>query len=106
MACVHRAIRTAGRAIYARLKRLWRGGLMGPRETLFDDNQDLRRCLRDLVALSTLPAVWLGYDTQHIAESLADALLGMLRLDFTYVCVKRYAHDAPLEVARTKAGLN
>jgi two-component system sensor histidine kinase HydH len=80
--------------------------LMGPRETLFDDNQDLRRCIGDLVALSTLPAVWIGYDTQRIAESLADALLGMLRLDFTYVCVKRYAHDAPLEVARTKAGLN
>jgi GAF domain-containing protein len=33
----------------------------------------LRRCVRDLVALSTLPALWAGRDPAHIAESLADA---------------------------------
>jgi signal transduction histidine kinase len=88
------------------LKRLWNEGLMGPRQPLFDDNQDLHCCLRDLVALSALPAIWIGYDMQRIAESLADVLLGMLRLDFTYVCVKRHALDVPLEVARTAEGWN
>jgi two-component system, NtrC family, sensor histidine kinase HydH len=76
------------------------------RDTLSDDNRDLRRCVRDLVALSALPAVWVGYDTGRVAESLADVLLGMLRLDFIYVCVKSHTPDAPLEVARTEEGLH
>lgn len=79
---------------------------MGPRETLFDDDQDPRRCLRDIVALSALPTSWVGYDWQRIAESLAEVLRAMLRLDLTYVCVKRYGLDAPLEVACTAEGLN
>jgi signal transduction histidine kinase len=79
---------------------------MVQRETLSDDSRDLRRCVRDLVALSALPAVWVGYDTGRIAESLADVLLGMLRLDFIYVCVKSHTPDVPLEVARTEEGLH
>jgi two-component system sensor histidine kinase HydH len=43
---------------------------------------------------------------QRIAESLADVLLGMLRLDFTYVSAKRHVLDVPLEVARTAEGWN
>jgi hypothetical protein len=34
---------------------------MVQRETLSDDLRDLRRCVRDIVALSALPAVWIGY---------------------------------------------
>jgi signal transduction histidine kinase len=79
---------------------------MVQRDTLSDDSRDLRRCIRDLVALSALPAVWVGYDTNRIAESLADVLLGMLRLDFIYVCVKGNTPDALLEVARTEEGLH
>jgi signal transduction histidine kinase len=79
---------------------------MVERDTLSDDSRDLRRCVRDLVALSALPAVWVSYDTGRVAESLADVLLGMLQLDFVYVCVKSHTPDEPLEVARTEEGLH
>ena len=54
-------------------------------ETSTCEVQQLRRGIRDLVALSALPAVWVGYDPRRIAESLADALLHMLHLDFVYL---------------------
>jgi signal transduction histidine kinase len=77
---------------------------MEPRQTLSGDSGDLRRCIRDIVALSTLPAVWMRYDTGRIAESLAEVLMDMLRLDFTYLWVKRQAPDDVLEVARPGTG--
>jgi len=45
----------------------------------------LRRGLRDLVALSTIPAAWVGRDPAAIAAGLADVLVGSLRLDFAFV---------------------
>jgi hypothetical protein len=33
------------------------------------DPQELRRCIRDLVALSTLPSIWTSYNPQQIADS-------------------------------------
>ena len=44
------------------------------------DSQELRHSIRDLVALSTLPAIWKAYDPQQIADSVAAALLTMLDL--------------------------
>ena len=79
---------------------------MVQQESFSDDSHDLRRCIRDLVALSALPAVWVGYDSSRIAESLADVLLGMLRLDFIYVCVTGHTPDGRVEVARTEEGLH
>jgi PAS domain S-box-containing protein len=49
------------------------------------DPETVRRCLGDVVALSTLPAVWAGAPPLRIAESLASALSGML--DAAFVCV-------------------
>src|SRR5438128_11855147 len=45
----------------------------------------LRRVLRDLVALSTIPAAWVGRDPPAIAAGLADVLVGALHLDFAFV---------------------
>ncbi len=45
----------------------------------------LRRTMRDLVALSVLPAVWGGYDSRRICESLAEVVLSTLSLDMVYV---------------------
>ena len=50
-----------------------------------EENRRLRRTMRDLVALSTLPAVWIGLGPEGIARSLADVLLNTLSLDFVYV---------------------
>ena len=41
--------------------------------------------MRDLVALSALPAVWAGYRPLQVAEGLADVLLSTLRLDLVYL---------------------
>ncbi|HEX5731572.1 MAG TPA: GAF domain-containing protein [Blastocatellia bacterium] len=71
-------------------------------ETLSDENITLRRCIRDLVAISALPAAWIGYDPPRIAESLADVLLSALRADFIYVRVRGHSEEAPIEVTRTK----
>lgn len=51
------------------------------------ETRELRRLLRDLVALATTPAVWVGRDEAHIAEGVADVLLHTLRADAVYVCL-------------------
>jgi signal transduction histidine kinase len=54
---------------------------------------ELRTVLRDLVALSAIPAAWVGREPAAVAGSLADALIGLLQLDFAYVrlCVPNVA---------------
>src|SRR5690349_24252915 len=51
----------------------------------FEGSADLWRSLRDLVALSALPAMWVGQPSYAIAASMADALNSTLRADFGYV---------------------
>jgi PAS domain S-box-containing protein len=50
-----------------------------------DEIQRLRTALRDLVALSTIPAAWVGREPPKIAAGLADVLVGSLDLDFAFV---------------------
>jgi hypothetical protein len=45
----------------------------------------LRSVLRDLVALSAIPAAWIGREPPAVAAGLADALIGLLQLDFAFV---------------------
>ncbi len=53
----------------------------------------LRTVLRDLVALSAIPASWVGREPAAVAAGLADTLTGLLRLDFVFVrlCVPGFA---------------
>ncbi len=53
----------------------------------------LRTVLRDLVALSAIPAAWVGREPAAVAAGLADALIGLLQLDFVSVrlCVHSVA---------------
>jgi PAS domain S-box-containing protein len=55
----------------------------------------LRTVLRDLVALSAMPAVWAGKEPAAVAAGLADALTDLLQLDFVFVrlCVPSVADD-------------
>ena len=46
---------------------------------------ELRTVLRDLVALSAMPAAWVGREPAAAAAGLADTLVGLLQLDFAYV---------------------
>ncbi|HVL68206.1 MAG TPA: GAF domain-containing sensor histidine kinase [Vicinamibacterales bacterium] len=67
-----------------------------------EDPLVLRRCVRDLVALSTLPAVWAKSEPRAIAEELADVLRRMVPTELLFVRVadgkRRY------EAAATTAG--
>ena len=58
--------------------------------------------MRDLVALSTLPAVWTGLGPQGIARSLADVLLNTLSLDLIYVRLAGPSGEGAVEVARSQ----
>jgi PAS domain S-box-containing protein len=50
-------------------------------------SSDERRCIRDLVALSTLPAAWRNYDMRQIGDSIAAALISMLDADFVFIAL-------------------
>jgi signal transduction histidine kinase len=56
------------------------------------DAAALNACVRDLVALSTMPALWIGRSPVAIAESVRDLLVGMLRPDSVYVQLQDRAH--------------
>jgi signal transduction histidine kinase len=62
--------------------------------------RSLRTVLRDLVALAAIPAAWVGLEPAAVAAGLAEALAGLLQLDFAYVrlCIPGVA-DA-VDVAR------
>lgn len=67
--------------------------------------QELRHCIRDLVALSTLPAIWKDYNSRQIADSVAAALLSMLNADVIYVSAPELRDEAAVVVMRTSQAL-
>jgi PAS domain S-box-containing protein len=70
-----------------------------------DEGADLRRHVRDLVALSTLPAVWVGQSTRAIADSFVEAMLRTLQLGFVYVRLEGTTDSQPpIEAACTDGG--
>jgi len=69
---------------------------MGDNEAL-----SLRRGIRDLIALTTLPAIWAGYQARDIAESLSEVLLTTLHLDMVYIRLTQLPDGVPLELVRT-----
>src|SRR4029077_20980600 len=64
------------------------------------DSQDLRTYIRDLIALSALPAIWKDYQPQQIAESIAGALLAVLSADLVYVSLPSAGDYPSVEVTR------
>src|SRR5258708_7842450 len=67
------------------------------------DTVRLRTALRDLVALSTVPAAWVGREPSAIAAGLADVLVGSLYLDFAFVRLCDPKGGAAVEVTRGQA---
>jgi signal transduction histidine kinase len=64
------------------------------------ENVALRSVLRDLVALSAIPAAWVGREPAAVAAGLADTLLGLLRLDFVFVRLRVPGVPGTVEVTR------
>jgi signal transduction histidine kinase len=63
----------------------------------------LRAVLRDLVALSAIPAAWVGREPAAVAAGLADTLTGLLRLDFVYVRLRVPGFAGAVDVTRGEA---
>src|ERR1700754_2417778 len=64
------------------------------------DLDELRRCIRDLVTLATLPAVWRNYNPEQIAANVASALLSLLNAEFVHVSLPDSRDDPIVEVTR------
>jgi PAS domain S-box-containing protein len=67
-------------------------------QNALEENRRMRRAMRDLVALSTLPAVWIGFGLEGIARSLAGALANILSLDLIYIRLAAEAGKGAVEV--------
>ncbi len=66
--------------------------------------KQLQRCIRDLVSVLSLPAVWTGTDTSIVANTLLDVLSRMLRLDLAYLRTTSEPASAAREWARSASG--
>jgi signal transduction histidine kinase len=63
----------------------------------------LQTALRDLVALSAIPAAWIGREPPAVAAGLADALVALLQLDFAFVRLSDPDGDGAVDVTRGSA---
>jgi PAS domain S-box-containing protein len=63
----------------------------------------LRAMLRDLVALSAIPAAWVGRGPAAVASGLAEALTGLLQLDFVFVRLRVPSAAGEVDAIRGKA---
>src|ERR1700761_8795576 len=67
---------------------------------------ELRRCVRDLVALSTLPASWQNCDVRQIGASVVAALISMLDADFVFIALPGHGNELVAELARSSPKLD
>jgi signal transduction histidine kinase len=73
------------------------------------DHGNLQSCIRDLVALSTMPAMWIGRSPVSIAESVRDLMVSMLHPDSVYVQLQDRAQGrtyVAIAHGKTITGLN
>jgi signal transduction histidine kinase len=63
----------------------------------------LQTALRDLVALSAIPAAWTGREPPGVAAGLADALVALLQLDFAFVRLSYPDRAGAVDVTRGSA---
>jgi len=68
-----------------------------------DEELRLQSVLRDLVALSAIPAMWIGREPAAVATGLADALVAMLDLDFAFVRLSDPGGAGAVDVMRGSA---
>ena len=60
----------------------------------------LQKSLRDLIALSAVPSLWVGREPRAIAADLVDLLAGLLNLDFAFVCLGDSDSGTAVEIER------
>lgn len=69
-------------------------------------SSDLERCIRDLIALSALPATWQNYDTRQIGSSIVATLLLMLDADFVFIANPGHGNQSNIELTRNESKLS
>jgi PAS domain S-box-containing protein len=62
---------------------------------------ELKRLVRDLIALSALAAMWKDYEPRRIADSAASALASMIDANFVYVGLS--GERPPIDIVKTPA---
>ena len=62
--------------------------------------------MRDLVALSTLPASWINYAPPQIAGAMAEAVLPMLGCELVFVLVAANSDESQIRVMRTASAVD
>ena len=67
---------------------------------------ELRRCVRNLVALAALPATWRDFEPNRIADSAASALVSMLNAEFVYIELPRERDEATADIVKTAAAVD
>jgi PAS domain S-box-containing protein len=70
------------------------------------NSKELQRCIRDLVALSTLPAAWQNYDMRQIGSSIVAALISILDVDFVFIALPGHDNQFVTEMARSSPKLD
>lgn len=70
------------------------------------DPHALRRCIGDLMTLSTFGTLWEGYHPEQIAESMGSTLLSMLDADIVCVRLKTDGVEHPLEIMQVDQELS
>jgi hypothetical protein len=65
-----------------------------------EEIKQLQRALRDLVALSTVPATWINHDPRHLADGTVDLLMSVLRPNLAYVHLQTTRTDSAVEAWR------
>ena len=76
-----------------------------PLESRLDKAARLRRCLNDVVGITTLPALWAGGEPDRIGNSLVDAMLEMLDLAFVFLKLNEPETGGSKEISRFAASL-
>jgi signal transduction histidine kinase/ActR/RegA family two-component response regulator len=64
-----------------------------------EQRDSLRSSLRDLVALSTLPGLWIGRPVPAIVSGLVDVAVSISRLDLAYARVEAEGDEPEIEAA-------
>jgi PAS domain S-box-containing protein len=63
----------------------------------------LQKALRDLIALSAVPSLWVGREPRAIAADLVDLLVALLNLDFAFVRLSDSDGSDAVEIERGTA---
>jgi PAS domain S-box-containing protein len=69
-------------------------------KTADEEIRRLQGSINDLTSIQALPAIWNGRESGHIASTLLDVLVSMLRLDFAYARLSESINGSPVEFVR------